>query len=105
MQMSFSELVRHSRDFSTISWPRGFNLATLQSGVNALLHSITQLTAGRENQFLHKTVAVVSPRADDWLLASLLTCFGARVHFLCPTRVSWDPELYPTLFRALRDHI
>ena len=97
MRMTFTELTRVTRPtFVPIRWP-----TVVADAASPLIDALEQLTAGRAGSLIGHVLAVVSSRPDDFVLARLLACCGANVHFLCPAAPVWQLDVHGPLFRRL----
>src|SRR6516164_3435102 len=77
---------------------------TSQRAAQALIARVQEIVAGLthgEAGLIGATVGLLSTEAQDLLLARLLTCFGAKVVFLCANPLAGD-DARP-LLRCLLD--
>jgi glycosyltransferase involved in cell wall biosynthesis/SAM-dependent methyltransferase len=77
-----------------------------QRAAQALIARVQEIVAGLthgEAGLIGATVALLSADEQDLLLARLLTCFGAKVVFLCAKQLAWDDARDYPLLRCLVD--
>jgi glycosyltransferase involved in cell wall biosynthesis/SAM-dependent methyltransferase len=102
MHMTFAELARVSDDgFLPFSWPGDFAALGPAEAANRLVYAADRIAAERVGGLVGQSVVVASPRADDFVLARLLCCHGAVVHFRSSSSPTWNPEIHSALFRQL----
>lgn len=106
MRMTFSELAKVTRaDFVPVRWPHELDSALPEVAAAFLVDVLQRLADHRPTELFQRRLGVVSPCPADFLLAWLFTCYGAKVHFLCPQQPTWNAAKHGPLFRAVVQHL
>ena len=102
MQLTFAELANASpSSYSVISWPSD-RTGTLTDQAGALIRTAERFAESVHVPLIGAHLGVASSRPEHFVLARLLACHGANVHFFCPIPVVWNAG-HASLFKAAVD--